>query len=325
MKRMTLTPRRDFLRTAAAAGASALLAGCSGSDTAAEAPAEGLQPFTANLGAGLYTLREVLPNDPQKVLTELAAIGYREVEPLLFYPAASAPFDTFRQAGLQPVSAHILAAYFTGNWGPVEQMAAQMGSDASGLNKPPSWKATVEKAKADGIEYLVVSALLPPERTTADDVRAMADQFNQAGEVSHQAGIQLCYHNHADDFAPLEGTTVFEILRERFDKQLAKFELDVCWAAVSGNDPVALLEQNAGRIPMIHLKDLVKGFQQTFEAQKIRPEDMAFPGEGSLHFPAILKAAAGAGVEHYFVEHDYPKDAVAGYRRSYEYLRSIKV
>lgn len=47
-------------------------------------------------------------------------------------------------------------------------------------------------------------------------------------------------------------------------------------------------------------------------------------GAGVLGFPAILKAAAAAGANHYFVEQDQtPADPVASLRQSYQYLRTI--
>jgi sugar phosphate isomerase/epimerase len=47
-------------------------------------------------------------------------------------------------------------------------------------------------------------------------------------------------------------------------------------------------------------------------------------GAGAVDFPAVLKAAAAAGVEHYFVEQDHAQgDPIAALKQSYQYLRTI--
>jgi sugar phosphate isomerase/epimerase len=61
-----------------------------------------------------------------------------------------------------------------------------------------------------------------------------------------------------------------------------------------GEDPVAYLERYAGRVPLLHLKDMAPG------------EDRAFAevGEGILDIPGILQAAEKAGTEWIIVEQD---------------------
>jgi sugar phosphate isomerase/epimerase len=47
-------------------------------------------------------------------------------------------------------------------------------------------------------------------------------------------------------------------------------------------------------------------------------------GNGVLDIPAILRAAANAGVEHYVVEQDYCSgDPVESLRQSYHYLQGV--
>jgi sugar phosphate isomerase/epimerase len=84
-----------------------------------------------------------------------------------------------------------------------------------------------------------------------------------------------------------------------------------------------MLKQNAGRVPLVHLKDKAKGTPVMYEEAKA---GKAFRevGAGVLDFPAILKAAAAAGAKHYFVEQDQtPGDPVASLKQSYQYLRSL--
>jgi len=85
-----------------------------------------------------------------------------------------------------------------------------------------------------------------------------------------------------------------------------------------------MLKQNAGRVPLVHLKDKAKGTPVLYEEAKVTPQTFKEVGAGVLDFPAILKAAAAAGSKHYFVEQDQtPGDPVASLRQSYEYLRNL--
>jgi sugar phosphate isomerase/epimerase len=64
------------------------------------------------------------------------------------------------------------------------------------------------------------------------------------------------------------------------------------------------LKQNAGRVPLVHLKDKAKGAPVLYEEAKVARDTFKEVGAGSLNFAAILKAAAAAGAKHYFVEQD---------------------
>ena len=78
------------------------------------------------------------------------------------------------------------------------------------------------------------------------------------------------------------------------DPELIDFELDVYWLAKGGEDPKAFIEKMAGRVKLIHLKDMA-------------PDGgMADVGSGTFDFAALIQAADAAGAQHYFVEHDVP-------------------
>ena len=90
-------------------------------------------------------------------------------------------------------------------------------------------------------------------------------------------------------------------------------ELDVGWLRVAGRDPVAELEQHAGRLLLVHAKD-------------VRPEGDGWldvvAGDGQLDFQAIARAAAAGGASHLVVELDTPSDdPVEDARRSLETLK----
>ena len=79
-----------------------------------------------------------------------------------------------------------------------------------------------------------------------------------------------------------------------------------------GADPLALLARYPGRFKMLHVKD------------SAGPPDnkMTEVGAGTIDFKKIF--ASAKGIEHYFVEHDQPADAIASASASYRYLAAME-
>jgi sugar phosphate isomerase/epimerase len=99
--------------------------------------------------------------------------------------------------------------------------------------------------------------------------------------------------------------------------------MDVFWVSVAGQDPVEMLKQYKGRVPLIHLKDKATGTAVQYD-EKVPAATFKEVGSGSLDFLAVLRAAEAAGVKHYFVEQDQtPGDPVDSLRKSYEFLRKV--
>jgi sugar phosphate isomerase/epimerase len=128
------------------------------------------------------------------------------------------------------------------------------------------------------------------------------------------AGIRFGYHNHDFEFRRSgEGTgTLYDILVTEGGANLM-LEVDVYWVQHAGANPARLVRENAGRVPVIHLKD-----------KEVVVKDgpvMAAIGEGNMDWDGILPACAAAGVAWYCVEQDVcRRDAFDCLRSSYEYL-----
>lgn len=311
----TSASRRHFLRTALSAAAA--LSACSTSSTESESAAEVPAPTVpANIGAQLYTLRNVIDADPAGILSKLAAIGYKEVEAVRGNFQAIAP--AIATAGLKAVSMHAATPKRPSDWqtwgGPQEE-PLPTGGDA--------WRAEVDAAKQAGLGYLVIPYIRPEDRGDLDFMKNFAAQLNQAGAIAAAAGIQLCYHNHAFEFERAGDTSGFQVLLDTLDPADAKIELDVFWVSVAGYDPVELLAANPGKFPLVHLKDKTASLPTQFN-EKVPPAAFKELGAGVLDFPTILKAGTESDVEHYFVEQDQcPGDPLESLRASYEYLKVV--
>ena len=73
---------------------------------------------------------------------------------------------------------------------------------------------------------------------------------------------------------------------------------------------------------LMHLKDLRKG-RPTGDLSGEAPDNTCVVlGAGQLNFPAILKAAAKAGVKRYYIEDESP-DAPRQVPLSMRYLKSV--
>ena len=290
--------RREILQLAAATGIGSIVGGT----RAAASP-------LANIGVQLYTVRDQIAKDPAVTLKAIADIGYTEVEVIHATLAAVAPLA--KQYGLSSVSMHVDAALVTG-----KPSATSGGADLS---------AVIRDAQAAGIKYIVMPYIMPNDRPKdAAGFTALGEALNKSGEQIKKAGLQLCYHNHAFEFTPLpDGRRALDVLLAAADPALLKLEMDVFWVSLTGADPVALINQYTGRVALMHLKDKMRGAPVSL-TEMIPRTTFVEVGSGALDFPAILKAASGAGVEHYFVEQDStPGDPIESLRKSYQYLKSL--
>jgi sugar phosphate isomerase/epimerase len=253
------------------------------------------------IGAQLYTVRSVLPKKPQETLRAIEQIGFAEVE--VVANQMEPMWDALKQTRLKPVSLHFDAALFT--------------RDAAKLD------AALDDAKQRGFAY-VLCPWVPPNERSADAMQRLGAALNEAGRKARQRGLVLCYHNHAFEFAPMEGGgTMFDRLLRETDPGLVQIEFDIMWSQVAGVDPVSVIEKYKGRIPLVHLKNVRAGVGPQFH-EKVAREDFQEAGSGVIDVARVLRAAAAAGAKHYFVEQDQtPGDPVESLRGSYNYLRGL--
>ncbi len=262
------------------------------------------------LGAQLYTVRSILMKEPDRVLKTIADIGYTEVEGNRADLIALLP--KIQQYGLKPVSCHIETPLITKMWDQYPDLKEMSLEDA------------IDSAKKVGVSYFTLAYISPSARGDGDDFfRRTADRMNAAGELCKKAGMQMAYHNHAYEFGGKPGMRPIDIFFDRLDPLLVRMEIDVFWLSVAGQDPVETLKKWKGRVALLHLKDKANDAPHMF-AENMPAGAFQEVGSGSLNFPAILKAAPGAGVKHYIVEQDQtPGDPLESLRKSFNYLKTV--
>jgi sugar phosphate isomerase/epimerase len=240
------------------------------------------------IGLQLYTVRETLKRDFSGTLRAIAEIGYRGVE-FAGEMGGYGPRDLRRlldELGLHPIGGHV-------------------GIDA--LER--SFERVLEYYAALGARYVGVAWLPPAYRNAEGWLRAGRLMEAAAQRVRHY-GLIFHYHNHDFEFVRLpNGNCGLDHLLGNTDPELVKAELDVYWVKKAGEDPVAYIRKLAGRVPLIHLKDMTAEEAQTFTCI----------GDGVLDFPTILAAGDASGVDWYIVEQDIcPRGELESARRSYE-------
>lgn len=244
------------------------------------------------IGVQLYTVRSLMAQNVEDTLRRVAEIGYQEVEFAgLFNRTPSAMRATLDSLGLAAPSTHI----------DVREIA------------PERISQQLDTANTLGNRYLVVAFLAPELRRTLDDWKRVAARFNAAGEAAKARGIQFAYHNHDFEFVPIDGQVPFDVLLQASDPSLVRIELDLYWITKAGGDPAAYFNRWPARFPMVHVKD------------SAGPPDhqMRDVGAGVLPFAQLFAQRQKAGIEHFFVEHDNPKQPLDSIRASFDHLRRL--
>jgi sugar phosphate isomerase/epimerase len=277
------------------------------------------RPKEHAIGVQLFTFFGIIEADVPGTLRKIAGIGYTEIESAFsklphYYGTDPKGFAAMcRDAGLSWKSHHVLGAPFKMPKGfkmPNGPDGKPMTLPAHMNNLKENTQPLVDQAAEGGISYLVCANI---PTGTLDEIKEANDILNKAGEACKKVNIQLCYHNHDMEFKEVEGKVPYHLMLEGLDPKLVKMELDVAWSTKAGVNAVDLFKAHPGRFPLLHVKDITK--EGTLEPV----------GEGIVDFKDIFANAKIAGVQHYFVEHDMPKDAFASITTSYKNLRAMGI
>lgn len=218
-----------------------------------------------------YTVRDDFAQDFYGTLKKIADIGYAGVE----------------LAGLYGKNATELKAVLDDN-------NLTVPGAHVGLGDLANVEAALETYNTLGAKYIIVPYLPAEMRTGMDDYRKLAEMLSDLGVKVSKAGMGFAYHNHEFEFETF-GTdqTAFDLLFGSTDANIVKVELDAFWVRKAGLDPVATINKYAGRVPLLHVKDMTTDGK------------FAQVGEGATDFAPIFAAAEGVGgTEYYIVEQD---------------------
>jgi len=290
--------RRHFLRTSVAS-----------SFALASAPSlfalEADNAYRKNMGLQLYTLRNEIKADAGAAIKAVVAAGYKQGE-MYGFPNCDPMIAAAKDAGLELHSSHF-------------EWDAAINPKDEGMS---DFMKILEKAKTTGLSHLVIPFLKEENRKSLDEYKRIAANANKAAARAKEAGIQLAYHNHSFEFKPFaDGKCGFDVFMAEFGPDM-KFELDLFWVKLGGQDPATLLGKLAGRVSQVHLKDLKAGIAVP-SFGSVPPDAFQELGDGIISTEAMMTAAKAAGVVHCHVEQDQSPNALASIRQSMDYLKKL--
>lgn len=228
------------------------------------------------VGLELYSVRTELQKDLSATVAAVANMGYEVVEFYSPYFAWTPAFakDVRRQLddlGIRCLSTHNGIASFTGD----------------GLKK------AIELNQIIGSRVLVLAS--PPRITDLAGWKGLADQMTAVADTLRPLGLSAGFHNHQTEWSSSEGRRPMDVLAAGTPKDFVlQFDVGTCLEA--GQDPVAWINANPGRIKSVHCKDWGTGSDRGYR--------VAF-GEGDAPWRAITAVAEKTGgVEYYLIEQE---------------------
>lgn len=278
---MKLQTRKDFVKsTAVLAAATAFMP-----NFLAAMPVQ-------NVGIQLYSVRKDMLADAPGTLKKLAAIGYKNLE--------SAGSEKGSYYGLKPKE--------------FKNMASDLGMKllSGHVHIDQNWQKTVDEAAESGQTYLICS-VMPSEGQTVSNYKRTAEVFNKSGETAAKSNLVFGYHNHESEFEKENGQVLYDVLLNETDPNKVKFEMDLGWLILTGNDPSAYFKKYPGRFPLWHLKDMSKTGRHSTEF-----------GKGDIDLKALLAQAKASGMKNYFVEQEeYTIPALDAMQYDFDYLKKL--
>lgn len=232
------------------------------------------------LGLQLYTLRDMFKDEDYANLTfrKMAEIGYTEAHTAGNYGLTPEKFvELANKNGVSIIGTHYDYNQILNN--PEETIRVHK-----------LWKTT----------NIGIGGMPSPARTSYDELKKFVSDFNKAAEVYAKEGFKLTYHNHHFEFMRIDGTkTIMDYLYENLDPATTSFVLDTCWVHAGCSNLNEWMEKLAGRIDILHLKDvMLKNEGGHFFGT------MTEVGNGFVNWKSVVELAEKIGVKHYVVEQD---------------------
>lgn len=227
------------------------------------------------LAAQLYTVRKLVldASSLPDVLRRLREIGYQAVEVAgLEAPVQERLEQGLKEAGLAACAAHV-------------SLEAVLADTAGVAELAHRWRC----------DYVVVPSM-PAEYQLEQGYRRFAELAVRLAGQLRGHGLGLAYHNHAFELERLDGgRTGLDVLYASTTGNDLSAELDTYWLQYAGASPAGWIRRLAGRVPIVHMKDMaIAGGKQV----------QAAVGEGNLDWPSIVDACREAGTDWVVVEHD---------------------
>lgn len=223
------------------------------------------------IGLQLFSVREDCAKDLPGVIAAVAKMGYVGVEFAGYYDRTAPELKTLLDdAGLRCCGTHT-------------SLASLLGDE---LEK------TIEFNQTLGNEYLIVPWLPPERRGSREAWLETARLFDDAAGRAGRHGMKVGYHNHTEEFHPLDGELPWDIFFGHTRPDVV-MQVDTGNMMHGGAEPEPFLARYPGRALTVHLK----------EYSESNPN--ALIGDGDIHWDEIFRLCEGVGgTQWYIVEQE---------------------
>lgn len=244
------------------------------------------------LGLQLYTVRNELESNFFGTLREIADMGYRYVEfvPARLIGTEEIPVAEQKKAldrlGLRAVSMHIS----------IDDLENRLDEQ-------------IQFALAIGAIYIILARAPIEMLLDEKKFQVLISLLKMAGTKLKKYGLQLVYHNHAEELQKVGGQYILDRIFHNVGSDLLKAQLDLGWVKKAGENPIEVLKSYQGRVELIHIKDVDKAGEFTEV------------GKGIVGYRGILDKAAKVGVKYYIVEQDYSPHPLRSAKMSLDFLK----
>ena len=144
---------------------------------------------------------------------------------------------------------------------------------------------------------------------TLADVEEKASYLNGLSAIAAKTGITLLYHNHAHEFADMDGKLVIDRLDEAFDPAIG-FEHDVFFSRQQGCDVYEYLRTHGHRVRTVHLKQLGES-----------GENVDLP-DGVIDMAQVIRSAPYA-TDYILEQSSFPVSILESLKRNGDYLKTL--
>jgi sugar phosphate isomerase/epimerase len=285
------------------------------------------------IGLELYTVRNLLNQDYEGVLSKVAAMGYKEVEP-------ADPYNKMEPAQYKAL---------------LDKYRLKMYSTHSGVTNGPDLEKQLEGQRLMGIKYTDIRAARPapaapggPQAAgraqqqgggqqqarppqSVESVKRSCAQMNKYGAVLKKFGMKYYIHNHAGEFDLLDDgkTNQYDVFLAETDPAVVALQIDIGWAYMAGQDVMQMFKKHPGRYELWHVKDAKykQADPKLTPSARARASQIVAMGEGDIDYKTLFANAKLAGLKYFVIEQDTAgqggRDALEDCRIAYQNLFRI--
>jgi len=246
----------------------------------------------------MYTMRNVCqtPSELDRTFARLRKIGYSAVQ-ISGLPATISPKEIAKSAennGLTIAITHMPWTRFL-----------------------TDLDAVIEEHKLYKCKHTAIGGLFDESHRGLKGIKYFIEELAPIAARLRKEGMDFSYHNHNHEFVRIDGKPWLQHLYEMASPDDLKAEIDTYWVQAGGASPLKWVKMMAGRMPILHIKEM------NIDDQRNQRYDAI--GSGNLDWPEIMQAATDGGVEYAMYEQDdcYSNNPFELAERSYKYLTNL--